>query len=691
MENPFSMDEISKAIGRLHPKKASGYDGVSTEHIKYAGRSLVKVLTMLYNVIGSREYIPVNFRRGVQVPLYKGKNTCTLDMNNYRGITLLTNFNKIFEILIWNRLEKWWERTGIISKLQGACRKGQSCVHTAYLLQETVSSALEYKKNVFVAFYDVSKAFDTVWIKGLFFKLYNMGIRGVTWRLLYRSYIDFFCKVRIGDNTSTWFQMNCGIHQGVFLSLIKYVAFINDLITELRDSQLCCGIHGIMSTPPGYADDIATACDSKRKMDGALNIVGRYGKKWRFDFNSKKSAIMVYGESPKQNIINRKYRVFKLNGNRILERDSYDHVGVKACLFKDDNPRVMEKIKKGRRAFNACTGTGIRKNGLTMMSCSLIFWSIIVPIVTFGSEIWCMSENDYESLTSFQRLVGKRIQRLPPRAPNCCSFFGLGWLRITTFILIKKLLFILTILRLDDHSVIKCVFKDRVTHFHNKDTLDEANSLNSPTLDMLLSAKRMGLISIIYDMCCGKLPIANKRKWSKLVWEKAWVIEDNFWSSTSILHKENDLLVNALTKTRYLTWWEMSDHYHDRIKECETMVKLISHSSKLKGDDVRLKALTPSHRTCIQCDMYQREDLYHIVMQCPVQVELRRNMYSALHACDPLIERLLGDYTHEVFNWLIGKEIGLLSTQTMYEFWRISGEYICKMYLQVCKSRTGIG
>ena len=123
------------------------------------------------------------------------------------------------------------------------------------------------------------------------------------------------------------------------------------MITELRDSQLCCGIHGIKSTPSGYADDIATACDSKPKMDSALSIVGRYGKKWRFDFYAKKSAIMVYGESAKQNSVNSKDRLFKLNGNRILERNSYDHVGVKACLFKENNPRVMEKIKKGRRVL----------------------------------------------------------------------------------------------------------------------------------------------------------------------------------------------------------------------------------------------------------------------------------------------------------------------------------------------------
>ena len=234
LSDPFTEYEVSKAIGRFHLKKACGYDNISTEHIKYAGPCLVYILVLVYNYVLQTEYIPVNFRRGLQVPLYKGKNTCTLDMNNYRGITLLTNFNNIFEILVWLRLEKWWNESGIISSLQGACRKGQSCVHSAYLLQETVLTALEENNNVFMAYFDVSKAFDTVWVNGLFYKMYDMGVKGKIWRLLYRSYIDFMCKGRIGDMTSEWYRMMCGIHQGGFLSF-NYVAFINQLIVELRD------------------------------------------------------------------------------------------------------------------------------------------------------------------------------------------------------------------------------------------------------------------------------------------------------------------------------------------------------------------------------------------------------------------------------------------------------------------------
>ena len=46
---------------------------------------LIITLTMLFNIINEKEYVPLNFRRGIQVPLFKGKNLCSADTNNYRG------------------------------------------------------------------------------------------------------------------------------------------------------------------------------------------------------------------------------------------------------------------------------------------------------------------------------------------------------------------------------------------------------------------------------------------------------------------------------------------------------------------------------------------------------------------------------------------------------------------------------
>ena len=687
---PFTEGEVYTAVKKLHLKKACGFDNISTEHIKYAGPCLIYILTLVYNYIRESEYIPINFRRGLQVPLYKGKNTCTLDMNNYRGITLLTNFNKIFEILAWLRIEKWWNDSGIISSLQGACRKGQSCVHTSYILQETVSTALDENNYAFSAYFDVSKAFDTVWINGLFYKMYDMGIRGKLWRLLYRCYVNFMCRVKIKDRYSNWFNMQCGIHQGGFLSLIKYIAFINQLITELSDSGYCCKIGALKSTPPGYADDIATVCLTKLKMDKSLQIVENYGKKWRFKFNAKKSAIMVYGENEKTNLLNSNHRVFKLGESRVKETKSYDHVGIKSCLY-ENNDRVNEKIVKARRAFNACSGIGIRKNGLTMKSCNIIFWGIIIPILTFGSEVWCLSDSDYENLCSFQRQIGRRIQRFPSRSPNSSSFFGLGWVRVTTYILVKKLLFAMSILRLDQNNVVRKIFVMKSLIYNDNRLNCQVNQNHSPTYDILNHIAKAGLYNTFIDIVMCAKPLVSKAAWSRIAWSKAWEMEDLFWQSTMVLNRKNDMLMRVSTETRYLTWWELSDSFPWAIKICENISRLVCRASKLKSDDLRLKGLLPSHKTCTYCDQYITENLFHVVMQCPIYEADRDLMIRSIMDLDPIIKRSFEEKPHEVFNWLIGKDIPAVDRKVLYNMWLISGKSIDKRYSLICKDREGVG
>ena len=64
---PFTYDEISLAISKLHLRKAAGYDNISSEQMRYARPNLIYILTQLFNLISEWEYIPVNFRRGTQV------------------------------------------------------------------------------------------------------------------------------------------------------------------------------------------------------------------------------------------------------------------------------------------------------------------------------------------------------------------------------------------------------------------------------------------------------------------------------------------------------------------------------------------------------------------------------------------------------------------------------------------------
>ena len=97
LQQVFTEKEVEAAVKCLHKRKACGYDGISTEHLVYGGHCVIRILTLIKKHILRLEYIPVNLiRRGIQIPLFKGKGACCLEPDNYRGISLLTNLNKVY-------------------------------------------------------------------------------------------------------------------------------------------------------------------------------------------------------------------------------------------------------------------------------------------------------------------------------------------------------------------------------------------------------------------------------------------------------------------------------------------------------------------------------------------------------------------------------------------------------------------
>ena len=139
----------------------------------------------------------------------------------------------------------------------------------------------------------------------------------------------------------------------------------------------------------------------------------------------RKTAILVYGESEKEHRRNSTYRQFRPGGEKVKETTEYDHVGLKSCTGGSYLNRTKEKMKKGRKTLNAASGIGLKRGGLTMEVCSFLLWSLIVPIVTFASEIWVMRDQDVNALDTFQRYAGRKVQRFLYHSPNETSFMGL--------------------------------------------------------------------------------------------------------------------------------------------------------------------------------------------------------------------------------------------------------------------------
>ena len=585
---------------------------------------------------------------------------------------------------MWYRLKDWWENERVISNLQGACKSGMSCVHSALSLQETIAVGLDAGKKVFVAYFDVAKAFDSVWIDGLFYQLHQMGIRGKIWRLLYQTYQNFWCKARVGGTYSDWYMMKCGIHQGGFLSLLKYTAFIDPLIREIENSNLGCSVVGIPTSPVGYADDMATCSTSKQRLDRALQMVSKYSDKWRYSYNAKKSAIMVYGESRAEFKKGRKFRQFAICREKVKETESYDHVGIKNCLFHDYKPRTQERISKGRRAFYAITSVGIKRKGISMKVCTTLFWSVIAPIVTYGCEIWVPRGDEIDSLRKFQRMVGRRCQRLHPNTPNYSAYLPLGWLSLDKFIQGKKLMFLRTILVLDDDAICKRILKERSLEFSQNIPRSRTNEYDSPIFEIINVSIDTGLYDTVMNMI-HRDHFYTKDQWKKLVWDAVWNKEDEDCDSLYMNGRRVPLVLEILVKPFYLIWWIISDKYPKLMKMCEKMSAIVTDSSLLKAHDVRLKKKSYWTKVCVKCNLGSVEDTMHIVMQCPHYQNIRQEMHTDLEHlnCEEISGALRN--AQECFHIFMGKQPVNVSIENMIDLCRITGRHITSIYDDIIK------
>ena len=132
-------------------------------------------------------------------------------------------------MILVNRFEQFASQKGYFSQMQFGFQEGVGCVEASFTILETISHMLERGSKIFGCFLDVRKAFDTVWIACLLFKLFTeLGIEERMWLAIKDLYTGVKAQVLYSGSLSRSFDVSQGTGQerilALFITTIQFVS-----------------------------------------------------------------------------------------------------------------------------------------------------------------------------------------------------------------------------------------------------------------------------------------------------------------------------------------------------------------------------------------------------------------------------------------------------------------------------------
>ena len=229
----FEDQDILKIIWALDINKARGHDNILTRMIKICDSIIVKPLSIISCNSLNSGIFPDNWKRSNTVPVHKKGNKQL--MQNYCPVSLLPISSRIFERLVFNLLYKFVKEKSFFCSNQSGFRKTDSCVNQLLSVEHKIFEFFDNFPSLEThsEFLDMGKAFDSVWHKGLIYKLKTIGVF-INLLILFQSFLNNrYQRVLLNGQNSHCKLIKAGIPQGSILSPSLFLIYINDLPNNL--------------------------------------------------------------------------------------------------------------------------------------------------------------------------------------------------------------------------------------------------------------------------------------------------------------------------------------------------------------------------------------------------------------------------------------------------------------------------
>lgn len=289
--------EILTVVKHLKNKTSYGHDNISMKLVKRHISSLIEPICFILNSSFKSGIFPDTLKITLVKPCYKKGDYN--DFNNYRPISIISSFAKIFEKILANRLLNFFKKFKIFSTRQHGFIKGRSTETAVFELLSGIIESVERDEVPAGLFVDFSKAFDCVKHEDLLMKLERYGIRGIP-LLLLGSYLHNRKQMVVLESSGVNYQskerdVTVGVPQGTIIGPILFTVYINDLPQAVNKDILNAKIETCL-----YADDTNVVVSGRdvgttgNIIENSMANIENWCSKNSLKLNTEKTSIVFF-------------------------------------------------------------------------------------------------------------------------------------------------------------------------------------------------------------------------------------------------------------------------------------------------------------------------------------------------------------------------------------------------------------